>query len=61
MAEGAWQAATNIMAQQANMNRGKNDKIIQPQELNPYIESKPESKGIPLTADSIGMLKCLVK
>ena len=60
MAEGRWEQTASILAMTANVNRDpKKHRRFGPGDFNP-LSRRRAPRGIPLTADNIGLLKAFV-
>lgn len=57
-----WERASSLLALTFNVNRDpKKTRAATPADFNPFAEAKSMRRGIPLTTDNIGVLKCFVK
>lgn len=55
-----WQQTSSLLAQQINLNRKKNAKIVSPDELNPYSRKSRRKPKVKLNAkQSMDILKAV--
>lgn len=53
----AWSRMSSLLALTANVHRGKRQRRITPDEMNPYVGRRGGRRGIRLTKQTIGVLK----
>ena len=62
MAEAKWDHTASVIAYMVNVHvMPKKGQEYSPDDFNPYKQKRRQGKGIPITAENIGMLKAMVK
>lgn len=55
-----WATASTVVATLLNVNRGKKDRAIRPDDIHPMRSGSDNTQGIKLTAGNINVLKAFV-